>query len=148
MTLTEPVKTSRSISPNGTPSKVIEPVHGWYNPEISLASVDLPHPDLPTIAIFCPDLMDREKFEIKGKEKSPYEIENVISQLISDPIKKSEYLIEKLGYGKFPVCIAKTQYSFSDERKMVDDKINKFFTDALKDALEGWNRMEFHMEYE
>ena len=25
--------------------------------------------------------------------------------------------IEKLGYGKYPVCIAKTQYSFSDDAK-------------------------------
>ena len=26
---------------------------------------------------------------------------------------------EKLGYGNLPVCIAKTQYSFSDDAKMV-----------------------------
>ena len=25
--------------------------------------------------------------------------------------------VEKLGYGKYPVCIAKTQYSFSDNEK-------------------------------
>ena len=30
--------------------------------------------------------------------------------------------IEKMGYGKFPVCIAKTQYSFSDDPKNLECK--------------------------
>ena len=30
--------------------------------------------------------------------------------------------IEKMGYGKLPICIAKTQYSFSDEEKNVETK--------------------------
>lgn len=30
--------------------------------------------------------------------------------------------IEELGYGKFPVCIAKTQYSFSDDEKNLECK--------------------------
>ncbi|MBP3801021.1 MAG: formate--tetrahydrofolate ligase [Clostridia bacterium] len=30
--------------------------------------------------------------------------------------------IEKIGYGKFPVCIAKTQYSFSDDPKNLECK--------------------------
>ena len=30
--------------------------------------------------------------------------------------------IEKMGYGKLPICIAKTQYSFSDDEKNVETK--------------------------
>ena len=30
--------------------------------------------------------------------------------------------IEKLGYGKLPICIAKTQYSFSDDAKNLECK--------------------------
>ena len=30
--------------------------------------------------------------------------------------------IEEMGYGKLPVCIAKTQYSFSDDAKKLDCK--------------------------
>ncbi len=33
--------------------------------------------------------------------------------------KKQIYELEKLGYGNLPVCIAKTQYSFSDDMKKI-----------------------------
>ncbi len=35
----------------------------------------------------------------------------------SDEAKESIKMMENLGYGKLPVCIAKTQYSFSDDAK-------------------------------
>ena len=35
----------------------------------------------------------------------------------SDEAKENIEMIEKLGYGNLPVCIAKTQYSFSDDPK-------------------------------
>ena len=31
-------------------------------------------------------------------------------------------LIEELGYSKLPICIAKTQYSFSDDAKNLDEE--------------------------
>ena len=37
-----------------------------------------------------------------------------VDEKISDQIKK----IEKSGFGNFPVCIAKTQYSFSTDPKL------------------------------
>ena len=36
----------------------------------------------------------------------------------SDEIKNQIKIIEKSGYGKFPICIAKTQYSFSIDPKL------------------------------
>lgn len=35
--------------------------------------------------------------------------------------------IEELGYGKLPICIAKTQYSFSDDPKNLEVKVNTIF---------------------
>ena len=36
---------------------------------------------------------------------------------LSDNAKKKIKVIEDLGYSKFPICIAKTQYSLSDDPK-------------------------------
>lgn len=41
---------------------------------------------------------------------------------ISEQAKESIKNIEKLGYGKLPICIAKTQYSFSDDAKNLQCK--------------------------
>jgi formate--tetrahydrofolate ligase len=38
----------------------------------------------------------------------------------SDEAKEEMYKIEKLGYGNYPICIAKTQYSFSDDAKNLE----------------------------
>ena len=35
-----------------------------------------------------------------------------------DKVKEQVSVIEKAGFAKFPVCIAKTQYSFSTDRKL------------------------------
>ena len=40
----------------------------------------------------------------------------------SEEAEKEIEKIETLGYGKFPVCIAKTQYSFSDDAKNLECK--------------------------
>ena len=40
----------------------------------------------------------------------------------SEEALKNIEIIEKIGYGKFPVCIAKTQYSFSDDPKNLECK--------------------------
>ena len=37
----------------------------------------------------------------------------------SAPAKKALAEIEAMGYGKLPVCIAKTQYSFSDDATLL-----------------------------
>ena len=40
----------------------------------------------------------------------------------SQEAKEAIYKIEKMGYGKLPVCMAKTQYSFSDDPKNLECK--------------------------
>lgn len=40
----------------------------------------------------------------------------------SEEAKEAIYKIEKMGYGKLPVCMAKTQYSFSDDPKNLECK--------------------------
>lgn len=40
----------------------------------------------------------------------------------SEEALKNIEIIEKIGYGNFPVCIAKTQYSFSDDPKNLECK--------------------------
>lgn len=37
--------------------------------------------------------------------------------LLTDAAKKQEKQIEAMGYGNLPICVAKTQYSFSDDPK-------------------------------
>ena len=48
--------------------------------------------------------------------------------------------IEKLGYGNLPICIAKTQYSFSDNAKNIecDEKFNININDVELKAGAGF----------
>ena len=55
--------------------------------------------------------------KIKKVAKNIYGAEDVeFSEEAIESIKQ----IEKLGYGNLPVCIAKTQYSFSDDAKNLE----------------------------
>ena len=82
-----------------------------------------------------------EKIVELTKEESKlnfaYELEETIKQKIvnvatkiygaegvefSENAEKQIEQIEKLGYGKYPVCIAKTQYSLSDDQKNLECK--------------------------
>ena len=45
----------------GLPSNSISPLQGWYRPEISLLSVDLPQPLAPTTATLLPGSRVMEK---------------------------------------------------------------------------------------
>lgn len=57
--------------------------------------------------------------KIKNIAKKVYGAEDVeFSEEAQEEIKR----IEKLGYGNYPVCIAKTQYSFSDNAKNLECK--------------------------
>ena len=54
-----------------------------------------------------------EKIEIISKK-----MYGAIGLEIDDKIKEQIKKIEQAGFGKFPVCIAKTQYSFSTDPKL------------------------------
>ena len=51
-------------------------------------------------------------------EKIAKEIYRADSLEIEDETKTKMRLIEQAGFGKFPICIAKTQYSFSTDPKL------------------------------
>ena len=55
-------------------------------------------------------------------EKVSKEVYGATGVEFSEDAKKEIDKIEKLGYGNLPVCIAKTQYSFSDDSKNLECK--------------------------
>lgn len=65
------------------------------------------------------DLQDSIKNKI---EKIATEVYGAIDVEFSEEAKKEIERIEKMGFSKLPVCIAKTQYSFSDDSKNLECK--------------------------
>jgi formate--tetrahydrofolate ligase len=70
---------------------------------------------------------NKENFKYLYKDEMPIlkkveiiakEIYGAIGIELDDKAKEQVSIIEKSGYGKFPVCIAKTQYSFSTDPKL------------------------------
>ncbi|MFV0424015.1 MAG: formate--tetrahydrofolate ligase [Bacilli bacterium] len=60
------------------------------------------------------DLSLEEKMNVIAKE-----IYGANGVILTDEAKKSLAKIEEGGYGNFPICVAKTQYSFSDDAKKI-----------------------------
>lgn len=60
------------------------------------------------------ELSLEEKMNVIAKE-----IYGANSVILTDEAKKSLAKIEEGGYGNFPICVAKTQYSFSDDAKKI-----------------------------
>ncbi len=71
------------------------------------------------------DLEDSIQMKIKKIATKIYGAKGVkYSETALEEMQK----IEKLGYGNFPVCIAKTQYSFSDDAKNLECKGDYYIT--------------------
>lgn len=68
---------------------------------------------------YCYNLNDSIIDKVKKVAKNIYGAENVI---FSDEAMKKVEKIKKLGYENLPICIAKTQYSFSDNVKDIECK--------------------------
>ena len=58
----------------------------------------------------------------KKKEKIATKIYGAKEVIYEEKAKEQIHKIEEMGYGKMPVCIAKTQYSFSDDPKNLECK--------------------------
>ena len=74
---------------------------------------------------FMPDKIEQEMVNdnIKTKiEKVAKEIYGATGVKFSEEAEGEINRIERLGYGNLPVCIAKTQYSFSDDAKNLECK--------------------------
>ena len=76
------------------------------------------------------DLNENITEKIEKVAKNIYRAEGIeIDEVAKQKIRK----FEKLGYGKLPVCIAKTQYSLSDNPKLL--KIEKPFKIHIQDVV-------------
>jgi len=70
---------------------------------------------------------NKENFKYLYKDETPIlkKVETIAKEIygangieVDDKVKEQVNIIEKYGFGKFPVCIAKTQYSFSTDPKL------------------------------
>ncbi len=105
------------LQENGIQSSVLE---GWAKGgegaiDIAQKLIDLTEKQENFKYIY--DLQDSIKTKI---EKISKEIYGAIEVEFSEEASNKIHRIEKLGYGNLPVCIAKTQYSFSDDAKNLE----------------------------
>jgi len=97
-------------------------VEGWEkggNGAIDIAQKLVELTNKPSTLNFTYDLEDSIKTKIEKVARKIYGAKDVE---YSEDALKTIAKIEELGYGKYPVCIAKTQYSFSDDPKNLECK--------------------------
>ena len=106
------------------------------NGAIDIAQKIVNMPESQTIK-YCYDLNDSIVDKVRKVAQNVYGAENVI---FSDETMKKVEKIEKLGYGNLPICIAKTQYSFSDNAKNIEcaEKFNININDVELKAGAGF----------
>ena len=114
-------------------------VESWAkggNGAIDIARKIVNIPESQTIK-YCYDLNDSIVDKVKKVAQNVYGAENVI---FSDETMKKVEKIKKLGYGNLPICIAKTQYSFSDNAKNIEcaEKFNININDVELKAGAGF----------
>jgi len=114
-------------------------VESWAkggNGAIDIAQKIVNMPESQTIK-YCYDLNDSIVDKVRKVAQNVYGAENVI---FSDETMKKVEKIEKLGYGNLPICIAKTQYSFSDNAKNIEcaEKFNININDVELKAGVGF----------
>ena len=114
-------------------------VESWAkggNGAIDIAQKIVNMPESQTIK-YCYDLSDSIVDKVRKVAQNVYGAENVI---FSDETMKKVEKIEKLGYGNLPICIAKTQYSFSDNAKNIEcaEKFNININDVELKAGAGF----------
>lgn len=114
-------------------------VESWAkggNGAIDIAQKIVNMPESQTIK-YCYDLNDSIVDKVRKVAQNVYGAENVI---FSDETMKKVEKIEKLGYGNLPICIAKTQYSFSDNAKNIEcaEKFNINVNDVELKAGAGF----------
>ena len=114
-------------------------VESWAkggNGAIDIAQKIVNMPEVQTIK-YCYDLNDSIVDKVKKVAQNVYGAENVI---FSDETMKKVEKIKKLGYGNLPICIAKTQYSFSDNAKNIEcaEKFNINISDVELKAGAGF----------
>jgi len=83
--------------------------------------------DLAKLVVETCKKNNKESFKYLYTDETPIlkKVETIAREIygasgieFDDKVKKEVDIIEKSGFGKFPVCIAKTQYSFSTDPKL------------------------------
>ena len=95
-------------------------VEGWAkggNGAINIAQKLVELANKPTTLNYTYSLEDSIKTKIEKVSKKIYGASGIE---YSEEAQKTISKIEKLGYGNFPICIAKTQYSLSDDPKNLE----------------------------
>ena len=108
----------------------------YLKEELSKRNIIVNMPESQTIK-YCEDLNDSIVDKVRKVAQNVYGAENVI---FSDETMKKVEKIEKLGYENLPICIAKTQYSFSDNAKNIEcaEKFNININDVELKAGAGF----------
>ena len=109
----------QKIEEKGVEFSVVE---GWGkggNGAIDIAEKLVELTEKPSTLNYTYSLEDSIKTKIEKVCTKIYGAEGV--EYSEEALKNIE-TIEKIGYGNFPVCIAKTQYSFSDDPKNLECK--------------------------
>ena len=115
-------------------------VEGWEKGSegaIDIAKKLVNLTEKPSELHYSYELNDDIKTKIKKVSKKIYRAEDVE---YSDEALKNIDRIEKLGFGNLPICIAKTQYSLSDDPKKLkcDDKYNIHVKDVILKSGAGF----------
>ena len=115
-------------------------VEGWEKGSegaIDIAKKLVNLTEKPSELHYSYELNDDIKTKIKKVSKKIYRAEDVE---YSDEALKNIDKIEKLGFGNLPICIAKTQYSLSDDPKKLkcDDKYNIHVKDVILKSGAGF----------
>jgi len=96
---------------------ILSEVHGKGGEGgLALASAVMEAAVKPSTLKFTYDLNHSIKDKIEAVAKSIYGASGIS---ISPEAKNTIRRLEKLGYGNLPICMAKTQYSFSDNAKLL-----------------------------
>ncbi len=107
------------LNKKGIQSSLVE---GWAkggNGAIDIATKLVDLTEQPEDFRYIYDLQDDIKTKIQKVAKEIYGATGVN---FSEDAEREIHRIEGLGYGNLPVCIAKTQYSFSDDAKNLECK--------------------------
>ena len=93
--------------------------------------------EIPSELKYAYNLDDNIKAKIKDVSKKIYKAHDVE---YSDEALKNIKRIEELGYGNLPICIAKTQYSLSDDEKnlICDNEYNIHIRDVILKSGAGF----------
>ncbi len=104
------------VSRNNIPVSVIESYKLGSNGALSLASKII---DICNNEVDYKPLYDCNDSVINKINKIAKEIYRAKSVIIPSEVKNKIEIIEKNNLGNLPICIAKTQYSFSDDAKLL-----------------------------